>query len=555
MRKLLPAILLMVTASLTSKADTGSSKADISRNLQIFNAVYKTLQTNYVDTIDANETMKNSINAMLYYIDPYNEFYPEDSQEELLSLSTGEFGGIGSYIQQDRKGRTIISKPQPGTPSYEAGMLPGDIILTVDSDTVLTLGSNKVRERLRGKAGSTVDITVQRPYPAPGSDSILSFSITRAAIPINPLTYYGVVRDTLGFISLSEYSEQAPELVKNALIELRKDPRVKAIVLDLRGNGGGLLESAVKIVSLFVDRGTEVVRTRGRGQSNERIYRTTTNPIDTTIPLAVLIDDATASSSEITAGALQDLDRAVIIGERSYGKGLVQSTFRTPSNGLLKVTTARYYIPSGRLIQAIDYSHRNPDGSVSRMPDSLTRVFHTRAGREVRDGGGITPDIAVEIPVPSRLTYNVISENRHFDFATLFKHLNPDLTLDPFTYSLPDSVYEQFKEFVIADNPEYDKFYESYIDNLRTALKREGYDTDEVNARLDDLIELLHHDLATDLDINREAIQNYVAGEILDRYDRNGNYIYNLRHDPYIDAALKILTSPDELRETLSAPK
>lgn len=541
-----------IIATLT--AETRSSKQDISKNLQIFSSIYKALQTNYVDTIDATTTMKNGINAMLYMIDPYNEYFPADDQDELRSISTGQFGGIGSYIMQDRLGRTVISKPQPGTPSYNAGMRPGDIIWTIDGDTVTSLGSAKVRERLRGSEGTHLSINVHRPYPDTEADSSITFEITRAAIPVNPVPYYGVLRDSLGYIELTEFTEQAPDLVRNALIELKKDPRVKGIVLDLQGNGGGLLESAVKIVGLFTPRGTEVVRTRGRNQQSERIYRTTNNPIDTEIPLAVLIDENSASSSEITAGALQDLDRAVIIGERSYGKGLVQSTFGVPGDGLLKVTTARYYIPSGRLIQAIDYSHRDENGNVTRMPDSLTTVYYTRAGRPVRDGGGITPDVKISYDPISRLTYNIVHDNYHFDFANRFVHLNPAFTPDPYTYVLPDSVYESFKEFIIESGFDYDRPYKNYIDNLRSVLKTEGYDTDEVSQALDNLNTLLQHDLATELDIQRPAIQKYLTNEILERYHPNGARINSLRNDSIYSEALKVLYDPDRISSILSAP-
>lgn len=545
----------VVAAVLSPSAQTRSSKSEISKNLNIFSSVYRAIQMNYVDSIDASETMKNGINAMLYYIDPYNEYYPANEQDDLLSLSTGEFGGIGSYILQDRQGRTVISKPQPGTPSANAGLRPGDIIWTIDGDTVLTLGSAKVRERLRGEAGTSLKVTVKRPYPDVPGDSMLTFDIVRAAIPVKTISYTGVVRDSIGYIGLTEYNEQAPDLVREALVNLKKDPRVKGIVLDLSNNGGGLLESAVKIVGLFVPRGTEVVRTRGGDGYGERIYRTTNTPVDTKIPLAVIINGNSASSSEITAGALQDLDRAVIIGERSFGKGLVQSTFRMPEDGILKVTVARYYIPSGRLIQALDYSHRNPDGSAGRVPDSLTNVYHTRAGREVRDGGGITPDIKPAYPETARLTYNIVTNNSHFDFATLFHHLYPDLNPDPATYELPDSVYAQFKEFIDPATLNYDKVCESYIDNLRKAVKVEGYESDEVTAALDSLAVLLHHDLNHDLDTHRKAIEGYLVPEILDRYDENGGEIYTLRNDPDIDAAVKVLTDPARLKEILSAPK
>lgn len=380
MRKLLIAVaaggmLAAAGGALAGKAETRSPKGEISRNLDIFASVYKALQTNYVDTVDAEKSINTAISAMLDEIDPYTEYFPEKEQEELLTISTGEYGGIGSYIQQ-RDSFTIISEPREGSPAQRAGLLPGDRILMIDGDTVKGLGSDKVSKRLKGQAGTEVKVTVIRPYA--GDDSVRTIAVTREKIEVDPVPYYGVQRGDIGYIQLVTFNEKTYDKTRDALRELKADPRVKSIVLDLRGNGGGLLESAVKVASLFVPKGTEVVRTRGRGLLNEKIYKTTTKPVDTEIPLAVLVNGSSASASEIVSGALQDLDRAVIVGERSFGKGLVQSTSQVPYNGLLKVTIAKYYIPSGRLIQAIDYSRRNPDGSVARIPDSLTTVWHTR---------------------------------------------------------------------------------------------------------------------------------------------------------------------------------
>ncbi|MDE7143120.1 MAG: S41 family peptidase, partial [Muribaculaceae bacterium] len=343
MRKLLIAIAAgAAVAGVTATGATRSPKGEISRNLDIFASVYKALQTSYVDTVDAEKSINTAIAAMLDEIDPYTEYFPEKEQDELLTISTGEYGGIGSYIQQ-RDSFTIISEPREGSPAQRAGLLPGDKILMIDGDTVKGVGSDKVSKRLKGQAGTEVKVTVIRPYA--GEDSVRTIAVTREKIEVDPVPYYGVQRGDIGYIQLVTFNEKTYDKTREALLALKGDPRVKSIVLDLRANGGGLLESAVKVASLFVPKGTEVVRTRGRGLLNEKIYKTTTKPVDTEIPLAVLVNGASASAAEIVSGSLQDLDRAVIVGERSFGKGLVQSTSQVPYNGLLKVTIAKYYIP------------------------------------------------------------------------------------------------------------------------------------------------------------------------------------------------------------------
>jgi carboxyl-terminal processing protease len=547
---ILPAVLLISASALLGA--TRSPKQDIARNLDIFNAIYKTLQTTYVDTIDAEKSIKTAIDAMLADIDPYTEYYPEEDQEDLLSISSGEFGGIGAVISQDRQGRTRVSEPQNGTPAQRVGLKAGDIFWTIDGDTVITLGSAKVRERLRGQAGTPVKVVVKRPYAV---DSMLQFDITRAKIEIQAVPYYGVVADSIGYIQLTTFNEKSPRDVRDALIDLKKNPRVKGLILDLRGNGGGLLESAVQIVGHFVAKGTEVLRTRGRGLVNEKIYKTTSTPIDVDIPLVVLIDGGSASSAEITAGALQDLDRAVVVGNRSYGKGLVQSTRQLPYNGMMKVTVAKYYIPSGRLIQAIDYSQRNADGSVSRIPDSLTNVFHTRIGRVVRDGGGITPDITVEYPDVNRLVYNIVSNQWDFDFATLYASQHPTIA-SPETFEVDDEIYEQFKQFIDPTKFEYDKVCETLMEQVEKSAKTEGYLNDTVQAQIDALKASLKHDLRKDLDTHRDQISRYLAEEILKRYYfSRGATIESLRHDNNIDRAVAILKAPKEYKSILSAPK
>lgn len=547
--RILTAALAAILGTTTMVA-APDNKKEVSRNLDIFTSIYKTLNSMYVDTIDANKSITAAINYMLNQIDPYTEYISEEEQEEFRTISTGEFGGIGAYIGQNKAKETFVSEPQENTPSAISGLKAGDVFLTIDGDSVRTLGSDKVRDRLRGQAGTKLRVTVRRPLV--NGDTTLTVDITRAKIEVPTLPYYGVVRDTVGYIQLTTFNEKSYPEVKNALTELMKDPRVKGIVLDLRGNGGGLLESAVNIVSLFVPKGTEVLRTRGRSVTNEKIYRTTNAPVATDIPLAVLIDDGSASSAEIVTGALQDLDRAVVIGERSYGKGLVQSTFPLPYNGLLKVTTQRYYIPSGRLIQAIDYSHRNADGSVARTPDSLTNVFHTRAGRQVRDGGGITPDIKMEYPDVSRLTYNVVAGNYLFDFATKYAAEHSAIAA-PEDFVMTDELFEEFKNSIKGDSIEYDRMFEKLINSLEDTAKTEGYLSDEVKQQLDGLRVSLEQNLDKDLDNQRESLTEFLVPELMRRYYYNrGALAYSVRNDKAVARAAQILADPKEYTRLLT---
>lgn len=555
MRKLPILLMGASAAAIVAGAATRSPKNDISRNLDIFTAVYKNLQTSYVDSIDADKSINTAIAAMLNEIDPYTEYIPESEQEEFMTISTGEYGGIGSYIGT-RDGKTFVSEPREGSPAQRVGLIPGDVFITIDGDSVTSLSSDQISKKLRGQAGTKVNVTVKRPYGSAAlSDTTLAFEITREKIDVDPVPYYGVVRGDIGYIQLTTFNEKSFQAVKDALTDLKKDPAVKSIVLDLRNNGGGLLESAVQIVGLFVPKGTEVVRTRGKGLVNEKIYKTTHKPVDTETPLAILVNGSSASAAEIVTGAIQDLDRGVIVGERSFGKGLVQSTRAIPYNGLMKVTIAKYYIPSGRLIQAIDYSHRNPDGSVARIPDSLTTVWHTRAGREVRDGGGITPDIKVEYPEINRLTYNIVSDHWAFDFATRYAATHPTIPA-PEQFDVTDTIFNEFKAFIDPTKFEYDKVCEQMVQNLRKVAESEGYMTDSTRKQIDILEGLLRHDLGHDLDNNRRDIDDILASELVKRYYyQRGQVAQSLRHDNAVDSASAVLSNPLRYKEILAPVK
>lgn len=546
------AMAFIAVLALSAIAATRSNKAEITRNLDIFNSLYKELQTNYVDTIDAEKSINTAIAAMLNDIDPYTEYFPASQQEDITMMTSGEYAGIGSVILEKPGKGVFISEPYEGSPAQVAGLRPGDRITMVDSDSVTTWHSAQVSEKLKGQAGTTVKVVVSRPYV---TDSILTFDITRQKIQLPAVPYYGVVRDNIGYINLTSFTDKAATDVRNALLELKKDPRVKSIVLDLRGNRGGLLEAAVKIVGLFVPKNTEVLRTRGKGLLNEKVYKTTSAPVDTEIPLAVFIDGGSASSSEITAGALQDLDRAVIIGNRSFGKGLVQSTRPLPYDGVLKVTIAKYYIPSGRLIQAIDYSRRNPDGSVARIPDSLTNVFKTAHGREVRDGGGITPDIDIDYGEVNRLTYNIVSDNWAFDYATRYAAEHPEIAPAE-QWQMTDSIFNDFKRFIDPEKFNYDKVCEQMLESLKKAAEIEGYMNDSTSKEFTVLEGLLKHDLGHDLDNNRKDIEEILATEIIRRYyHQKGQVIETLKRDATLDSAVVVLNDKVRYKKLLSPAK
>lgn len=536
---------LLLPVAMAASSDNGNEAA-IARNLDTFNTLYKELNTFYVDTIDTEKSIQTAINAMLGELDPYTEYLPASEQEDFRTMTTGEYGGIGSYIMQ-YKDSVLISEPYEDSPAARAGLIPGDVIIKIDNDSTVGWTSEQVSNKLKGQANSTLQVVVSRPYVGE-----LTFNITREKIRMNSVPYYGVVRDSIGYIALSSFTENSPSEVREALLALKKEPGVKSIVLDLRGNPGGILESAVQIVGMFVPKGTQVLQQRGRVIQNDKTYKTTQDPIDDKIPLVVFIDGASASASEITAGALQDLDRAVVIGSRSFGKGLVQSTRPLPFDGILKVTIAKYYIPSGRLIQAIDYSHRNPDGSVARIPDSLTTVFKTAHGREVRDGGGITPDIKVEYPEMTRLYFNIVRDNWAFNYATRFAHEH-DTIASPEEFVITDSIYADFKKFIDPSEFKYDKVCEDGLEKLKKVAEVEGYMNDSTRAQFEVMAKLLKHDLNKDLDTHRKEISGILAMEILKRYYyQRGQAIESLKNDVCLDEVVKLFGKPGEYYRILN---
>lgn len=526
-----------------------SHDSAVARNLNVFNALVKELEMNYVDSLRPDESFSTAIRALLSTVDPYTEYFSSDDAENLGRMTTGEYGGIGSYILQ-RDSFVYISGPYEGSPAALAGLRPGDRIVRIDTVDAKGMASDKVSRLLRGPAGTVVSLRLERPFAGP--DSVIDVDIERRKIQTPSVPYFRLdTASGIGYIRLTSFIDKSPKEVEAALDSFRADGRLKGVVLDLRGNGGGLVESAVDIVGFFVPKGTEVLRMRGRAKNADKVYKTSRKPLMPDMPLAVLIDGGSASSSEITAGSLQDLDRAVLIGSRSFGKGLVQGTRPLPYDGYLKVTTGKYYIPSGRLIQALDYSHRNEDGSVARVPDSLTNVFRTAAGREVRDGGGLTPDVTVDWGKVSRLLFNIARDNWAFDFANRFAAANPSIPA-PEDFEITDGIYADFKASIDPKRFKYDKVGEDLIKQLNETLEAEGYMNDSVRSQLDGLSRLLIHDLDSDLDSKRKEIAAYLGEEIASRYYyERGRAAQQLRDDPAMDEARRILLDPAEYRRIL----
>ena len=531
----------------------------IVKSLDVFNAVFKELDMFYVDTIDPKEVIENGINAMLAKTDPYTEYYPEEDNT-LKEMTSGKFGGIGSVIRyySPRK-RVAIIEPSEGNPAAESGLKAGDIILEINGKEMLQENrtpnemTSYVSDHLRGEPGTLCIIKVDRPT----SDSTyvpMEFKITRGTIRTNPIPYYGMLNDSIGYIYISTFSmEGCSKEIKKAIIEL-KQQGAASLVLDLRGNGGGLLSEAVNVVNFFVPKGKDIVTTKGKVKQAAHTYRTTNEPLDLEIPLSILVDGSTASAAEILSGSLQDLDRAVIIGNRTYGKGLVQTLRNLPYNSTMKITTSKYYIPSGRCIQAIDYSRRNADGSIARTPDSLTNVFYTAAGREVRDGGGIRPDIEVKADKVPNILFYLVNDDVIFDYATQYVIMHPQIA-SVAEFQLTDGDYAQFKAMLNKRNFTYDRQSEAVLKNLKELAEFEGY-MDGASEEFAALEKKLTHNLDLELDRFEKDIKPMLAEEIIKRYYyEKGAVQESLKDDADLKKALEILLNPSEYKNILSVSK
>lgn len=556
-RKMLAgAFIVMLGMGMTSfKEDDRNFQ--ISKNLDIFNSIFKELDMFYVDTVNAEKMIQTGVEGMLSLTDPYTEYYPEEEVSSLKEMTTGKYGGIGAAIRYyEVKDRIAVVEPTEGMPAAEAGVKAGDIILSVGGKEMVRGDmkpqefSSKVSEALRGEPGTSFVLKVLRPLK--NDSTVMEFKITRKNIRTNPVPYYGMVKDSIGYLALSSFTENSAKDFKKAFIEL-KQKGAKSLIIDLRDNGGGSLSEAVDIVNLYVPKGQEIVVTKGKVRQAQGSYKTQNEPVDTQIPLAVLVNGATASASEIVSGSLQDLDRAVVIGSRTFGKGLVQTIRPLPYNGTLKVTTSKYYIPSGRCIQAIDYAKKNADGSVARTPDSLTTVFHTAAGREVRDGGGIRPDIEVKGDKIPNIVFYLMNDDLIFDYATQYCWDHPTLaSVDDF--KLTDADYEAFKKLVKSRNFTYDRQSEKMLKSLKEIAEFEGYMT-EAAEEFKALEKKLNHNLDRDLDYFAKPIKEYISQEIVTRYFyQRGAAMERLKDDTDLEEAIKVLQNPVRYREILSAP-
>lgn len=530
-----------------------ADKNSAGRNLRTFNAVYNDLQTFYVDTIDGDKAVNTAIRAMLDQVDPYTEYIPSEEVEDFTVQHTGQYGGIGSTIMT-RSGKTYFSGPRINTPAVRSGIKAGDQILEIDGQSVDGLAVDKVSKMLRGEPGTHVRVRLSRPYVGP--DSILELDIVREKIGEASVQCDGVI-DGVGYISIGQFIESTPHEFDEALKRIRTEaPDMKGLIIDLRNNGGGLVSGAVKLLSNFLPKGTEVLRTRGRDLSSEKIYRTTGNPGLKDIPLVVMVNENTASASEIVSGALQDLDRAVIMGELSFGKGLVQEIRNLPYNNLMKITVSKYYLPSGRLVQAIDYSHRNPDGSVARTPDSLRREFKTRGGRTVLDGGGITPDIKTKPDsTVSYLAYQLMKDNVIFDFATRYTATHPTLPA-PAEFKITDEIYNQFKAGIDTTNFEYELMGKNLMPKLRDAIKIDQLMDSTMVAELDALEARMQPQLQRDLDLQRPIIEEFLTEELVQRYYyAPGAARALLQYDKELKQAVQLLNNPEEYKAILHPQK
>ena len=525
------------------------NRFEVSKNLEIFNTLVKEVEMFYVDSVDVEKTVRRGIDAMLGGLDPYTEYYPEQEMDKLKFMTTGEYGGIGSYIRERKEGGVYIIEPFEGMPAALAGLKAGDRILAVDTVDVTKASSDKVSSLLKGVPNTKLVLKVQSPY----DKKPRKVELVRKQILENQVTYYGVRGDHVGYIYLKGFTDKSAQEVKNAFEDLKKNHQIKSLILDLRNNGGGLLESATQIVGMFVPKGKEVVSTKGKISQWDRTYRTPNEPLDTVMPMAVLIDGGSASAAEIVSGALQDMDRAVLIGQRSFGKGLVQSTRELPYNGSLKVTMSKYYIPSGRCIQQMDYSHRRADGSVGAIPDSLTSVFYTSKGRPVRDGGGITPDFKIEKPETPTMMFYLMTDFILTDFVADWSQKHKKIA-PPEEFEVTDEDFESFKQYAKEKNFTYDRQSETLLKNLKEVAKFEGF-MDQDSTLFSALEAKLTPNLERDFDRNKEQIKDLLASEIMKRYYyQKGDLVQSLRNDEVLEKALEVLSDSTLYEKTLSTP-
>ena len=528
---------------------------DVAKSLDVFNAIYKNLDYMYVDTLNATDVVGTAINSMLESLDPYTSYYPEDKAAEYKEMMTGKYAGVGAVISYNFKiKRVVINEPYEGMPAAEAGLRKGDIILSIDGEDMTKQTNQYVSDHLRGDAGTTLVLKVLR--PATGKK--LTMKITRKAIQMPYLPYYGLQPDGIGYINYAQFFDGTSKDFRRAFLDLRQKG-AKKLVIDLRNNGGGNVQDAISILNMFLPKGKTLLTMKGKIKNANRTYTTTVEPVDTVMPIVVLVNGQTASASEITSGALQDYDRAVILGTRTYGKGLVQvPNVPLPYNGKLKLTTAKYYIPSGRCIQAVNYRH-SKGGYTEHVPDSLTSLFHTAAGREVRDGGGIKPDVEVKgdsLPNIALYLDRVDTTSVLLNYEVDYLKTHPTVAR-PSEFEFSDADYEVLKQQIVESGFTYDRLSDKYLKDLERMAQFEGY-YDDSKTEFEALKKKLTHNLAKELDwpYNKEKIKQMVALDIMSMYYyQKGAIEHSLRYDPQYKEAVRLLNSPEEYEGILKVKK
>ena len=528
---------------------------DVAKSLDVFNAIYKNLDYMYVDTLNATDVVGTAINSMLESLDPYTSYYPEDKAAEYKEMMTGKYAGVGAVISYNFKiKRVVINEPYEGMPAAEAGLRKGDIILSIDGEDMTKQTNQYVSDHLRGDAGTTLVLKVLR--PATGKK--LTMKITRKAIQMPYLPYYGLQPDGIGYINYAQFFDGTSKDFRRAFLDLRQKG-AKKLVIDLRNNGGGNVQDAISILNMFLPKGKTLLTMKGKIKNANRTYTTTVEPVDTVMPIVVLVNGQTASASEITSGALQDYDRAVILGTPTYGKGLVEvPNVPLPYNGKLKLTTAKYYIPSGRCIQAVNYRH-SKGGYTEHVPDSLTSLFHTAAGREVRDGGGIKPDVEVKgDSLPNIALYldrvDTTSVLLNYEVDYLKTH---STVARPSEFEFSDADYEVLKQQIVESGFTYDRLSDKYLKDLERMAQFEGY-YDDSKTEFEALKKKLTHNLAKELDwpYNKEKIKQMVALDIMSMYYyQKGAIEHSLRYDPQYKEAVRLLNNPEEYEGVLKVKK
>jgi len=527
-------VFLTFTPITTLKAQT-SPDFEISKNLEILSTLYKELNTNYVDGVNPSDLMKTGIDAMLDKLDPYTVYIPESEIEDYRFMTTGEYGGIGSLIHKQGD-YVIISEPYENSPAQKAGLKAGDKILKINDKSASGKSVEDISAILKGQPGTSFKLVVERE----GEPKPLTFDVVREKITIDPVPYYGMLEGGIGYIKLTSFTQTASAEVKKALLDLKAKNNVTGLVLDLRDNGGGLLTEAVNIVNLFVKKNELVVSTKGKQKDKNRSYQTTMEPVDATLPLTVLVNGNSASASEIVAGALQDLDRAVIVGRRTYGKGLVQNVFPLSYNTQVKITVAKYYIPSGRCIQEIDYAHKNAAGSNDNIPDSLITAYKTMHGRTVYDGKGVAPDVTTDTSRLSTISYNLLTKYILFEYATRYAATHN--SIEPAgTFKLSDAEYNDFAAFTEKKGFEFKTAAEKELETVKKAAIYENCWND-IKTQYDSMLDAIAQHKKKDLMENKPEISDFLNQEIVSRYYyQKGRIQESLSDDTELKSATKVL--------------